>query len=194
MSPPDLNKNVLDVSQIFQTYIAFGGDVERTAVALDMDRQDILNLAKVENWAAKVEEWTKLREGDPRDVQIQINRAVNYVQAHRLRGVIDSVVSHLAKLSPEQLISKLTESTEKTSKFSARPLADLVKAAEACQQMTARALGDTAGERPESSAGTKGSNIALQVLNAMNAADALGLNSVDVVREQLAPPPAIKPG
>jgi hypothetical protein len=65
----------------------------------------------------------------------------------------------------------------------------LVKAAEACQQMSARALGDTVAERPDDP-GQKGSSIALQVMKAMNAADSSGLSSVELVRKQLNPPPA----
>ena len=187
----DVNKNLLDVSQIFQTYIAFAGDAERTAVALNMHVSEIRQLANAENWQAKVSEWTKLREGDPRDVQIQINRAVNYVQAHRLRSVIDKVVSHLSEMDAAGIVDTLTKNSAHGSEFSARPLTDLVKAAEACQAMTARALGDTIGERPEADPNAKGSSIALQVMAAMSAADKVGLDSVEIVKEQLAQPPRL---
>jgi hypothetical protein len=181
-------KNTLDVAQIFQTFIAFGGDVTRTAVATSIDRKVVEQLAKSENWADKIREWMTLREGDPRDTQIQINRAVNYVQAHRLRSVLDMMVTHLSKMTPDQLETLLTKTSKSASEFSARPLADITKAVESCQLMTQRALGDTLGERPISEGKEGGSDIALQVLKAMNAADALGLDSVAVVRKELASP------
>lgn len=188
MPLPSINKNTLDVSQIFQTYITFGGDVDKTAVALDIDPRTIRDLERAENWPAKVEEWNKLREGDPRDVQIQINRAVNYVQAHRLRQILDRVVSHLNEKPVEELVDLLTKTTKAGSEFTARPLTDLTKAIESCQLMTQRALGDTVAERPEESPDKGGSRVALQVMAAMNAADSLGLDSVAVVRKELAAP------
>jgi hypothetical protein len=183
-----VNKNVLDVAQIFQTYIAFGGDVDKTSVALDLPAEDIRQLASAENWARKIDDWTKLREGDPRDVQIQINRAVNYVQAHRARALLDKVISHLSEGDAERLVDRLTVNTKNGPEFKTRALTDLVKAMESCQLMTQRALGDTVGERPEENGNVKGSNVALLVMNAMNAADETGLDSVAVVKKQLAAP------
>lgn len=185
--PPD--KNLLDVAQIFQTYVTFGGDVDKTAAATGISREAVRQLVAAEKWKDKISEWMELREGDPRDLQIQINRAVNYVQAHRLRAVIDRVIAHIATLDEEKLTELLTKTTKDGSEFVTRPITDLVKAAEACQAMSARALGDTAAERPDDP-GSKGSSVALQVMRAMNAADASGLSSVEVVRKELAPIPA----
>jgi hypothetical protein len=189
--PESTDKNLLDVSQIFQTFLAFSGDVGKTSVALNIDVDTIQNLAASENWAAKISEWTKLREGDPRDVQVQVNRAVNYVQAHRMRSVIDKIISHLSGKSAEEVIDMLTTQGKHGSSFSSRPLTDLVKAAEACQLMTQRALGDTVAERPETPTEGKGSRVALLVMNAMNAADNMGLDSVAVVRKELQAPTTV---
>jgi hypothetical protein len=180
-----VNKNTLDVAQIFQTYITFCGDVDRTAVALNLDAVTIEQLAQAENWKRKAEQWNGLREGDPRDVQIQINRAVNYVQAHRLRALLDLVIADLQDESKGKLIDRLTVNTKNGPEFKTRALTDLVKAAEACQLMTQRALGDTSEERPEEQ-GSKGSNIALLVMKALSAADETGLDSVAIVRKQIA--------
>lgn len=183
----DTDKNLLDVSQIFQTFIAFCGDVDKTAVALNIDPIVIKDLARAEGWAKKIDEWTKLREGDPRDAQIQINRAVNYVQAHRLRSILDKVVSQLKDKEAAALVDLLTRTGKAGTEFSARPLADLAKAIECCQLMTQRALGDTEAERPDAGeTGKRGSSVALLVMNAMNADDDLKADSVGVVREQLA--------
>ena len=187
MAPTD--KNVLDVAQIFQTYIAFSGDVSRTAVAVNQDVKVIEALALSEDWKDKIQVWMRLREGDPSDVQIQINRAVNYVQAHRIRAVLDKVVTHLSAMDAKEIANLLTKSGKNATEFSARPLADLTKAIEACQGMTQRALGDTIAERPDAPGTGKGSDIALMVLRAMNAADRMGIDSVELVRQELAPKP-----
>ena len=185
------NKNLLDVSQIFQTYLTFGGDVERTALAVGMQPVEVRTLAQSERWADKLSLWNEFQAGDKKELQIQINRAVNYVQAHRLRTIIDKVVTELSAKDGKGLIDLLTEvhSGEKSSseKFSARALTDLVKGAETCQLMTQRALGDTNGASA-SDAPTDGSSIALSVMKAMAAADSLGVDSVTVVRKQLANP------
>lgn len=180
-----VNKNDLDVVQIFQTYIAFNGDADKTALALNIDAASVKNLASIEHWPDKVREWNKLREGDPRDFQIEVNRAINYVQAHRARALLDKVISHLSDGDAKQLVAMLTVEGKHGSEFKTRALTDLVKAMEACQLMTQRALGDTVAERPEESGDKKGSSIALLVMNALNAAEETGLDSVQVVRKQL---------
>ncbi|HYG24464.1 MAG TPA: hypothetical protein VEH04_16925 [Verrucomicrobiae bacterium] len=186
MALPQVNKNALDVAQIFQTYVAFNGDAGKTALTLDIDVETVRDLASAEHWTDKVREWNKLREGDPRNTQIQINRAVNYVQAHRARALLDKVIQHLSQGDAEDLVDRLTVNTKFGPEFKTRALTDLVKAMEACQLMTQRALGDTAEERPTSQEDGKGSNVALLVMNAMNAAESSGLDSVALVRQQLA--------
>lgn len=191
MSITVVNKNALDVSQIFQTYLTFFGDADRTAIALNLDPVVVRDLARSENWSAKISEMDKLRDGDAKDFQIQLNRAVNYVQAHRLRSIFDRLITVLAEKSGEEMITLLSKSTRGSVEFSTRPLADLAKAVEACQAMTQRALGDTAAERPEDPGNQRGSRMALLVMNAMDAADKLGGDSVSVVREQLQAPPKL---
>lgn len=180
-------KDKHDVSQIFLTFLAFQGDADKTAYALDLDVAVVRDLARSEKWDAKVSNMVQIREGEANDLQIQINRAINYVQSHRLRSVIDATLLHLTKDGVESMIGKLTVvGREGQRELKIKAITDLVKAAEAVQMMTQRALGDTAGERkPEQ--GKDGSQTALRVMEAMNAADAAaGTGSVDVVREQLA--------
>jgi len=179
-----LNKNVLDVAQIFQTYIVFGGDIERTAYAMRLDNQIIRDLANAEHWRDKIAQWNELKEGDLRDVRFEINRGLNYVQAQRLRSILDKVISHLYTMDGAEIVRFLTKQGKDSSEFSARPLTDLVKAAETCQIMTQRALGDTAAERPEVKC-SKGSDVALRVMKAMEAADSAGLDSVEIIRSEL---------
>ena len=179
-------KDKHDVSQIFLTYLAFGGDADKASMALDLDVAIVRDLARAENWDKKVAQNAQIREGEANDVQIQINRAINYVQSHRLRSVIDATLLHLTKDGVESMVDKLTVvGREGQRELKIKAITDLVKAAESVQLMTQRALGDTAGER-EPSKGKDGSQTALRVMEAMNAADESGLNSTDVVRKELA--------
>jgi hypothetical protein len=139
-----VNKNDLDVSQVFQTFMVFGGDVGKTALAMNLSAEVVKDLATVENWAAKLAQWNNLCEGNSGDVKIEINRGVNYVQSRQLRAVLDRIITHLETKDGKQLKALLTEEGKSGGKFSARPLTDLVKAVEVCQLMTMRALGDTA--------------------------------------------------
>ena len=183
-----MNKNLLNVASIFEHYLTFSGDAAKTAVALNLDVQDVRDLATSERWADKVEAWTSLQQGGSQDVQVQINRAINYVQSHRMRSVLDKLVSHLSTKTADELVDMLTATSKNGNAFSTRALTDLVKGIEACQLMTARALGDTVAERPDASKEKKGSAIALQVMAAMSAADTLSLDSAGTVKKQLAAP------
>lgn len=186
MSDSKVDKNNIDVSQVFQTYIALAGDAGKTAVALHIDRATVEALAKEENWVIKAKEWNELRTGEGAD--IKINRTLNYVQGQRLRSILDRLITRLFNLPREELATLLTRTSRGGKEFSARPLTDLVKAAEACQLMIQRALGDTAAERPaDERRGQLGSNLALKVMEAMNAADKAGLDSVGIVREEFKP-------
>lgn len=168
--------------------MSLGGDVEKTAIALRCNLDEFKLLADDEGWQRKLKQWNSLSGSQPRDVSIQVNRAVNYVQAHRLRSIIDKVVEQMALDTPDELIARLTVNTRDGSRFESRILTDLVKAAETAQLMTQRALGDTADERPEESSGGKGSAIALDVMRALNAVDNSKMDSVSLVKRELAKP------
>lgn len=185
----NLNKNKLDTVRIYEAYLTFQGNEAKTAVACDTDVETVHALASAENWPAKVQNWSALTEGDPRTLQVQINRAINYVQATRLRSLLDKVIQHLGEGSAEELIAKLTVETAHGPQFKTRCLTDLVKAAESAQLMTQRALGDTPQESPDEAGERKGSSIGLSVLAALNAAETdLKLDSIAVVKKQLLAP------
>jgi len=179
-----MDKRLIDVAKVFQTYITFNGDIDRTAAAIDMPREDVRKLAESEQWTEKIKEWNELRDGNNKDLQVQINRAVNFVQAHRLRNVVDRIIQYFNNLQEQQLIDLLTESTPKGSKFNTRPLTDLVKAAEACHVMSQRALGDSNAPADDNTKGG-GSSVALAVMKAMAAAEEKDLGAVAIVTKQL---------
>lgn len=192
MPSPLVNKNPLDVSQIFQTWITFGGDVRRTSVALNIDEITIENLIKMEGWGEKLKQWNEIKDGGSQDAQVALNRAINLVQAHRIRSILDKIIGVLSSETGEQLVARFTVANKNGGEFKARCLTDLVKAVESAQLMTARALGDTAANRPDPE-GKKGSSIALNVLAAMNAADASDLGAAELVRQELGIKPTDSP-
>ena len=186
-----------DTVQVFETYLTFGGDAPRTALACGLTRQELQGMVNAGGWDAKVKDWTTIKEGSTADESVKISRAVSFVQAHRLRGLVDKVVTKLSALEPDELMdlmcSKTRRDGETLTTFSAKPLAELCKAAELAQGMAARALGDTTAERPTEQGNAKGSSIALLVQQAMTAADSLGVSSLEVVKEQLKLPTKHEP-
>ena len=82
-----------------------------------------------------------------------MNRAVNYVQAHRLRSFLERVLQHIFSCPLEQIeewmfsYQYVKDGKEPIKKFSTRPLADLAAALEKCHVLTYMALGDSATER-----------------------------------------------
>jgi hypothetical protein len=168
--------------------MASGGDVDKTAAEMNLDRQSIRDLADAEGWNTKIAEWSQLEEGDRREVQSRTSRTANYIRARRLLNIIDNLTSSLSEKTPKQLIKLLTKPVRpKGKEFSTRPLTDLVKAAETCQTMMQKAVGDAAADGPDDPE-AKATMSALAVIRAMNAAEEIERNSVDVVRKELNPP------
>jgi hypothetical protein len=152
-----VNKSRLDVSKIFLCFVATVGDVERTALACDVDPEVVRALALSEDWNLKVK---RLRlaskgSGEAQDEFARMqNRALNWVIGHRIRDVLDRVVMRLSEQSDDELIAGLTETNKDGStKMNARCLSDLTKALETAQGMTYAALADTIPERKASTGG-----------------------------------------
>ena len=142
----------LDREQAFMLYATFCGDVERTAAALNVRPIDILRAADEDNWNIKLQSIIALKKSDrPGDIERAINRAINFVQAHRTRLFLDRMLKRLNSMSADELDSYLlTEETTKSGsvrRISTRPIADLTSALEKAHAMTYAALNDTAGER-----------------------------------------------
>lgn len=177
-----LQKKDIDVSRVFLAYLSLQGDCDRTALACDMDPETVRSLALNEQWATKIQQFAALREQD-QHFQIGLNRVLNFVQARQLSGLVDSVIKHLNS-TPETLVDSLTTVTKNGSSFNTKPLTDLVRAAEAVQLMTARALGDVgAGVEGDK---TSGGSIGLSVARALNGvASGVGLDPVGIVKKSL---------
>lgn len=139
-------KDELDVSKIFLTYLAACGDIEKTAVAADCTISEVVYLAKTEQWDLKMQQQALRPAKDFKSAQQQareVNRMACYVQALRLRGLIDETIHHLYENGTESLEHFCTEKKRDGSTFfTTKPLLELVKSAEAAHALLYRALGD----------------------------------------------------
>ena len=142
-----IDKNKFDVSGIFSTYMSFVGDADQTAAALQMDPREVQALAEQEDWVAKVKHLSQMsKSGKPGDFEKAANRALNFVQAHRLRGVLTSLLTNYEAREPSD-IAEVTISTTGVEKVSCKFLSDLASAMEKVHQLTYAALGDSVAER-----------------------------------------------
>jgi hypothetical protein len=142
----------LDREQAFLIYATFTGDLERTAAALNVRPMDVLRVADEENWNEKLKPILELsKSAKPGDVEKAINRALNFVQAHRLRMIIERIIKRLTGMSADELeeyvFAARDEDGKRFSKLSTRAVADLSSALEKCHAMSYLALGDSGPER-----------------------------------------------
>ena len=152
-----VDKRRIDVSKVFLCYVATIGDVERTALACDLDPEVVRELALSEDWNVKVK---RLRlaskgSGEAADEFARLqNRALAWVQAHRLRDVLDRVVMKLSEQTDDELIAGITETAKDGStKLNARVFSDLSKALETVNGLAFASLGDTIPERKAATGG-----------------------------------------
>ena len=151
MASPRLNKNVLDTSQVFLTFVALVGDVEKTAAALDLDPAVVRKLADDEGWDVKIQRVCFMsKSGKPGDWERAQHRALCWVQAHRVRGLLDRMVERFEGMDEDEIAEAVSSVAKDGSRHvSARFFADLTAAMEKAHQMGYTALGDTTGERKD---------------------------------------------
>lgn len=154
----ELQKTIahIDRENAFLLYAAFTGDLERTAHALGIRTIDVLNIANEDQWNEKLKGIIDLKKsGKPGDIERAINRALNFVQAHRMRMIIERMIRALATMSDDELkeyllsdgVTTVDDQKINYKKLTTRPLADLASAIEKCHAMTYAALNDTTQER-----------------------------------------------
>jgi hypothetical protein len=156
-------------NRTFLTFVAFSGDVGKTAATLGADEADIEALSVQFGWREKLAKLERVRhDKGPEAMAIELNRTVNYVQAVELRQILDRVVTFLATAGSDDLIQLLYIPTKTGRVFSTRALGDLVKGVETAQRLTYLALGDIPGKRDLESAqsGASGSLAILRMLEA----------------------------
>jgi hypothetical protein len=143
----------MDKENAFLLYATFCADVERTAHALNIEPAQVLDLVDEGKWNDRLRGILELKKsGNPGDIERAVNRALNFVQAHRFRLLLESVLRRVCAMPISELDELLiTVDYNKagigTKKFSTRPLADLAAALEKAHQLTYLALNDSTTER-----------------------------------------------
>lgn len=138
-------KEELDVSKIFLAYLVAAGDAVRASQIAQCRPEDVLYLARVELWDSKLAEQAVVKGSSPaesRERTRELNRATNYVQALRLREMVDRTIKWCYE--DEKNILNFAIEIDKQGKkiFSTKPILELTKAAEVAQTLLYRALGD----------------------------------------------------
>lgn len=189
---------LLDRENAFLLFAAFCGDVEQTAHALGISSATVLKVAEDEGWLTKLRSIIELKKSArPGDVERAMNRALNFVQAHRFRLVCERMVKKLTNMSDEDLEAYLLTGhvkgpagAEAVKKISTRALADLASAIEKAQALSYLALNDTAQERIKRDehvdASTSGGELHARIAKAMQEAGASNTPRAKLLDAQLA--------
>jgi hypothetical protein len=153
---------------MFLTYLAFLGDVERTAAALMVDPKRVQEAAAFERWDVKVKHLRSVQSDlGPDEFLRELNRVVNFVQAVRLRSVMDGVLARLQ--GPDNdLDSFLSQTSQHATNRNAKALLDVIKCCEAVHRMTYTALGDVASKRTLDEGDSAKGSVALSILGALS--------------------------
>lgn len=156
IEPAEVDNFRPDREQAFLLFAVFCGNVPATAHALNMAPAAVQAMAEEHGWFAKLAPIVELKASTKAgDVERAANRAINYVQAHRMRAFLERVLRKLHDLSPQDVDSflfpqELNKREQRVyQSMTTRALADLASALEKCQTLTYFALNDTPGERKE---------------------------------------------
>lgn len=141
----------LDRENAWLLFASFAGDVERTAIALNVPAVAVLKVAEDEGWLARLAPIIALTKTKrPGDLERAINRALNYVQAHTFRLIVERTIQRVTNMGVEEferyMLSKLGKEGMEPA-LNTRPLADLASALEKAHAMTYAALEDTSADR-----------------------------------------------
>jgi len=163
-----ISPEVVDRSAMFLTYLAFMGDVQRTAAALMVDPVRVSEAAEFEGWDKRVKHLLGVKSDmGPDEFLRELNRVVNFVQAVRLRSIMDEVLKRVQ--GPESSLDDfLTQSTKDVSNRSAKGLLEIIKCCEAVHRMTYTALGDLPGKRSLDQGDSAKGSVALSILGALS--------------------------
>jgi hypothetical protein len=144
----------IDRENAFMLYATFCGDLNRTAHALKIQPVDVLRIADADHWNEKLAPILELnRSTRPGDVERAINRAINFVQAARLRHVVERAIRLLYTMGDQEfgdkVFARMPMTNGQSCQLTAKGLADLATAMEKVQAMTYQALTDTSSDRKQ---------------------------------------------
>ncbi len=145
----ETDKNAIDVSQMFLVFMATIGDCERTGAALNVDPNVVKELAEREGWVEKVRRISVMSKSEkPGDFEKATNRALNFVQAHQLRQMVENFLRFLRSKPNAELEDLMTQHDRGgRTHVSGRFFSDIATALQKCHEMTYAALGDASGDR-----------------------------------------------
>ena len=164
-----------DPAEVFAVYLQQGANAQRTALTLKIPVSRVEDLVKLHRWDVKVKEYTGGIENptleDFQRGQRGLNRAVNYIQAHRLRDLVDRIVR---KLNDQDTLEEYTTIRTKDGfRRDLKPIRELAEAARTAQELSYRALGDSmdVSVTDDQTAAKDGKDLQLALIQAMDAAD-----------------------
>lgn len=179
-SPLDKPPREIDKENAFLLYAVFCGDVARTAHALDIAPHLVEGLARENGWDAKLKPIIDLKASTRAgDVERAVNRALNFVQAHRYRLFLQNILKKMSDMTDndvEDYIFGRTQDKDGVVKhtLTAKGMADMATALEKCHALTYLALNDTATDRRDrdegGSDGASASEMHVKLAEAMAAA------------------------
>lgn len=148
------DKSKIDCSATFLVFMALCGDVERTALACDLDPEIVRSLAESEGWTDKIRRVSLLSKGEKAgDYEKAVNRALNFAVAHQGRVLISKIIESLGKMDNNQLLGVCTQIKAGSVSHTARFFSDLAAALEKFSHLTYISLGDSTGERESKDGG-----------------------------------------
>lgn len=143
-----VDKTSLDVSQIFLVFMSLVGDVEKTALACDIDPDIVRALAEQEGWTDKIRRVSLLSKSEkPGDYEKAVNRALCFAQAHIFRSMVQKVLDALSKHDGNQLLTDMAQVKAGAISYSGKLFSDLASAMEKAHHLSYLALGDETANR-----------------------------------------------
>lgn len=150
--PRPANPTQSFLTKCYLAFIVLGGDAEKTAVACNVHPDFIKEYAANEDWRSRLESTANLCSAGgrgPAEIERLINRASLYVQAQRIRRVIDALLTEIEATPEAGLLERFTVHTKDGSRVDLKPIADITTAALKLMQMAQSVLSDTATERSQ---------------------------------------------
>lgn len=143
----------LDREQAFLLFATFCGDLEKTAHALNVRPVDVLKMAEEEGWNNQLKNILEMKKSArPGDVERAVNRALNFVQSHRMRLFVERILHKLVSMGDAEVEQYIfsdhsTRDGVGFKRLTTRAIADLASAMEKAQALSYQALNDTAQDR-----------------------------------------------
>lgn len=175
----------INEAHLFVLWQSLGGSAEVVSRATGISKRVIESLAHDYQWEQLAGGKLALKD---KQLEKDINRAQNYLQAVRLRGLLDTVMSYLTDPANEDKLKAtiFTLSDKGEPKIGSKGFLELAKAFETLHNITYRALGDKVAESADmtSSDTEQIKNMSISVYNMVNrAAIDNGMKGVEVVEE-----------